>query len=177
MPHGETHPACSVMSGTAHTSGVPTCTGPHARFLKLAAHIKLTTTVDSGLRETVSYRNMPAIFQTRFGIETVPARKKGPQKRPLRPTETRPLHNRLHDRLHNRLLVPITHSSRPARSAMPRATEMVLVRVTVPLAFETARPPGGPSLRLRSSCTSAPSQYIERGDALNPERTKRSKAA
>ena len=40
MPHGETHQACrpSMISGTAHTSGVPTCTGPHARFLKLAAH-------------------------------------------------------------------------------------------------------------------------------------------
>ena len=48
MPHGETHPACSVMSGTAHTSGVPTCTGPHARFFKLAAHINLTTNVTSG---------------------------------------------------------------------------------------------------------------------------------
>ena len=28
MPHGETHPACSVMSDTAHTSGVPTCYPP-----------------------------------------------------------------------------------------------------------------------------------------------------
>ena len=43
MPHGETHPACSVISGTAHTSGVLTCTGPHARFLKLAAHVNLTS--------------------------------------------------------------------------------------------------------------------------------------
>ena len=43
MPHGETHSACSVISGTAHTSGIPTCTGPHARFLKLAAHINLTS--------------------------------------------------------------------------------------------------------------------------------------
>jgi hypothetical protein len=50
MPHGaETHnPACSVMSGTAHTSGVPTCPGPHARFFKLAAHINLTTNVTNG---------------------------------------------------------------------------------------------------------------------------------
>ena len=45
MPHGETHPACSVISGTAHTSGVATCTGPHARFLKLAAHVNLSSNV------------------------------------------------------------------------------------------------------------------------------------
>ena len=53
MPHGETHPACSVISGTAHTSGVLTCTGPHSRFLKLAAHVNLTS---NGTFRRHSYR-------------------------------------------------------------------------------------------------------------------------
>ena len=40
MPHGEAHPACSVISGTALTSG---STGPHGRptFKALAAHVNL----------------------------------------------------------------------------------------------------------------------------------------